>query len=245
LVTGASSGIGEACVRALTVDGWTVWAGARREERLGKLAAELGPSVRAIKLDITDAAAVDAMADRVTQLDVLVNCAGMSRADSRILDADPAQWRELFEMNVLGTLRVTQRLMPALLRSDNALIVIINSMASQAPSAGGGGYAVAKTALSAMTTVLRKEIPLHTALRITELNPGRVRTEFHLTRFGGDAERAAQVYRARGPGIVPLEPGDIAECVRWLATLPARVNVDIMNVVPVDQVDPAVGQRRG
>ncbi|MCL1839238.1 MAG: SDR family NAD(P)-dependent oxidoreductase [Propionibacteriaceae bacterium] len=244
VITGASSGIGAATTRTLAAQGWEVLACARSFEKLAQLAAECGANVIPVELDITNPDDVAALAASVDRLDLLVNNAGAAKPSARVLESSPQDWEWMFAVNVTGTLRITQALTPALLASNNALVVVICSMASQDTAAGGGGYAAVKAAESTMTTLLRKEFPLHAPIRITEINPGRVETDFHLHTFEGDAEKAAAIYRNRGAGITPLQPGDIAECIRWLTTLPARMNIDIMNVVPVDQVNPGVGPRR-
>jgi len=237
VVTGASSGIGAATARALAGDGWDVVVGARRVDRLDALADELGG--RAHELDVTDPASVDAFVASVPACRLLVNCAGGALGLSPIAEADEAEWRTMYDTNVLGVLRVTQRLLPALEASGDGQVVTIGSIAGSEPYAGGGGYNAAKFAVRAFMGVLRQEL-LGRPVRVCEIDPGLVETEFSLVRFGGDAERAAAVYA----GVDPLSADDIAECVRWVAARPPHVNIDQMVVLARDQAGARQVHRR-
>lgn len=229
LVSGASSGIGAATARALAADGWQVIIAARRVERLEALAQEIG--ARAHVLDVTSDDSVAALADTVGGIDLLVNSAGGAKGLDSIHDAKIDDWSWMYETNVLGTLRMTRAFMDRLTDNDG-LIINIGSVAAHTPYAGGAGYNAAKHGIAAMTRVLRLET--HTqSLRVTEIDPGRVATdEFSLVRFGGDAEKAKAVY----DNVLNLSAEDIAETVRWVASLPSHVNIDTMRVVPRDQV---------
>ncbi|MEJ4099123.1 SDR family oxidoreductase [Corynebacterium mastitidis] len=236
VVTGASSGIGEAAARALAADGWHVLAAARRYERVAALAGEIGGEAH--RLDVTDDASVAALARRVDDLggcDLLVNNAGGARGLDPVAEADIEKWRWMYEVNVLGTLRMSNALRGALAASPRGgLVINIGSVAGLTPYPGGAGYNAAKFGLRALTRVQRIEeaSAAPEGLRVTQIDPGRVHTEeFSLNRFGGDAERAAAVYR----DVLSLTAQDVAEAVRWVASLPAHVNVDHLHLMPKDQ----------
>ncbi len=237
VVTGASSGIGAATARALAADGWDVMVGARRVDRLKALAAEIGATAH--PLDVTDAASVDAFVASVGDCRLLVNNAGGALGLSPIADADEGQWRTMYDTNVLGVLRMTQRLLPALEASGDGQVVTIGSIAGYEPYPGGAGYNAAKFAVRAVMGVLRQEL-LGRPVRVCEIDPGMVETEFSLVRFGGDAPRAAAVYA----GVEPLSADDVAECVRWVASRPPHVNVDQLVVLARDQAGARQVHRR-
>ncbi|MDN4477562.1 SDR family NAD(P)-dependent oxidoreductase [Demequina lignilytica] len=236
VVTGASSGIGAAAARALAADGWHVVVGARRLDRLETLAAEIGGT--ALALDVTDDASVDAFAAAVERCDLLVNNAGGAVGTTPLAEADLDEWRWMYDVNVLGTVRVTKALLPKLVASGDGLVVTIGSIAAREPYKGGAGYNAAKHAEAALTRVLRLEL-LEQPLRVCEIDPGMVETEFSLVRFAGDAERAAKVYE----GITPLSAEDVAEAIRWVASLPAHVNIDTMMIMPRSQAGASVVHR--
>jgi len=229
LVTGASSGIGAATVRRLRAEGWDVVATARRADRLAALAEETGAST--IVADVTDDADVARLAEQVADggpLDALVNNAGgafgLDPVESSTLD----HWRQMYELNVLGTLRVTQALLPQLRDGDGGDLVVVTSTAAHGTYEGGAGYVGAKHAERMLATTLRWEI-LGEPVRIIEIAPGAVATEeFSMVRFDGDAERAAAVYA----GYEPLVADDIADSIAWTLTRPAHVNIDLVVVRP-------------
>ncbi|WP_018118208.1 SDR family oxidoreductase [Corynebacterium mastitidis] len=236
VVTGASSGIGEAAARALAADGWHVLAAARRYERVAALAEEIGGEPH--RLDVTDDASVASLARSVDDLggcDLLVNNAGGARGLDPVTEADIEKWRWMYEVNVLGTLRMSNALHGALAASPRGgLVINIGSVAGLTPYPGGAGYNAAKFGLRALTRVQRIEeaSAAPEGLRVTQIDPGRVHTEeFSLNRFGGDAERAAAVYS----DVLSLTAQDVAEAVRWVASLPAHVNVDHLHLMPKDQ----------
>lgn len=256
VVTGASSGIGEATVRRLVELGYTVIAGARRVERVKALAAEFAPgAVEAVHLDVTDEASVAALVAHVADrpLHVLVNNAGLSRGLARLEDAPEEHWRTMLETNVMGLYRVTKALMPSIRRAfgvprgtprgdveGHAHIVNIGSIAGFDTYVGGSGYAASKHAVRAITHTLRLE--LHgDPVRITEINAGLVETEFSLVRFDGDAEKAAKPYA----GIDPLVAYDIADLVHFAVSRPPHVNIDELVVRPVRQARVTLVARRG
>lgn len=227
-MTGASSGIGAAAARALAADGWSVVLGARREERIAALADEIGGWAHV--LDVTDQASVDSFVAGVSFCRLLVNNAGGAVGWAPVGEADISQWQAMYDTNVLGTVRMIRGLLPALEASGDGTIITIGSIAGYEPYPNGGGYNAAKFAVRAAMSALRQEV-LGRPIRVCEIDPGMVETEFSLVRFGGDADRAAQVYE----GVTPLSADDIAECIRWVAARPAHVNIDQMVVLARDQ----------
>ena len=229
VVTGASSGIGAATARQLAAEGYRVVLVARRKERLDALAAELGEAAEAVTLDVTDVEAVKAFAAGLDSCDVLVNNAGGAIGTDPVSAADPADWRSMFETNVLGALNFTQALLPKLIASGAGTVVMLTSTAGHIAYEGGAGYAASKHAMHAMTATLRLEV-FDQPVRVIEIAPGMVMTdEFSVKRFGGDADKAASVY-AGVPG--PLVAEDVADCIVWSVTRPPHVNVDLLIVRP-------------
>lgn len=237
VVTGASSGIGEATVRRLRQAGFDVVAAARRTDRLAALAAETG--ARWARLDVTDGASVMELASSLEGCDVLVNNAGGALGLEPIAEASEDDWLRMYHTNVLGTLRTTQALLPLLERSGDGHVVNVGSIAGYEVYPGGAGYTAAKHAERALTRTLRLEL-LGRPIRVTEIAPGLVETEFSLVRFRGDARRAAAVYR----GMTPLRAEDVADCIVWAVTRPSHVNVDLVVVKPRDQAAATVVWRR-
>ncbi len=230
VVTGASSGIGAATARRLAAEGYDVVAAARRLDRLEQLAGETG--VRPMVLDVTNDESVAALAAAVPECSVLVSNAGGARGLDPIADADVDDWRWMYEVNVLGTLRVTKALLPALRARGSGHVVVMGSTAGRIAYEGGAGYTGAKHAQAVFAETLRLEL-VGEPVRVTEIAPGMVATEeFSLQRFRGDAERAAAVY-AGVPG--QLSADDVADCVAWCVTRPAHVNVDLLVVKPLAQ----------
>ncbi|MFB8005389.1 SDR family NAD(P)-dependent oxidoreductase [Nocardia sp. NPDC056000] len=237
VVTGASSGIGEATARELAKQGYHVYVGARRVDRLEKLAAEIGGT--ALPLDVTDEESVRAFTEAIGEVNVLVNNAGGAKGLASVADADLDDWRWMWETNVLGTLRLTKALLPKLIASGDGLIVTITSVAAMTHYDNGSGYTSAKHAQAVLHRTLRGEL-LGQPVRLTEIAPGAVETEFSLVRFDGDAERAAKVYQ----GIDPLVAQDIAEIIGFVASRPAHVNLDTIVVKPRDQAEAGRFARR-
>jgi NADP-dependent 3-hydroxy acid dehydrogenase YdfG len=229
IVTGASSGIGAATARRLARDGFDVVCAARRADRIAAVAAEIGG--RALVLDVT-AASVTALANAVPTCSLLVNVAGGAIGAEPISAADPADWQAMYDTNVLGVLRVTQALLPALVASGAGHVIVVGSTAGRIVYEGGGGYTAAKHATAALTETLRLELNGQ-PVRVTEVAPGMVRTdEFSLNRHRGDAEKAAAIYAGVAE---PLTADDIADCIGWCATRPPHVNVDLLVVKPLAQ----------
>ena len=232
VVTGASSGIGAATAAQLAGAGFYVVLAARRADRLEEAAAHArtpGGSAQAQILDVTDVAAVSAFAQSLDRCDVLVNNAGGALGIEEVADADPGDWRTMYETNVLGSLNLTKALLPRLIASGDGTIVMLTSTAGFVAYEGGGGYAAAKHAQHAMAATLRLELSGQ-PVRVIEIAPGMVRTdEFALNRFRGDTDKAAAVYRGVRE---PLTADDIAEAITWAVTRPGHFNVDLMVLRP-------------
>jgi NADP-dependent 3-hydroxy acid dehydrogenase YdfG len=225
VVTGASSGIGEATARQLAADGFHVVLGARRRDRLERIADEIGGT--ALTLDVTDNTSVAEFAAAVPAARVLVNNAGGAMGAERVADADEEHWRWMWETNVLGTLRVTKAFLPKLIESGDGHVVTMTSIAAVEVYDGGSGYTSAKHAEGALHRTLRGEY-LGSPVRFTEILPGMVETDFSLIRFDGDADKAAAVYK----GLTPLVAQDIAEVVAFAVSRPAHVNLDSIVIKP-------------
>ncbi|WP_454164611.1 SDR family oxidoreductase [Gordonia iterans] len=230
VVTGASSGIGAATARALARDGYQVVVGARRTDRISELADEIGG--RAMYLDVTDAASVERFAGTLERVDVLVNNAGGAKGLAPVSDADLEDWRWMWETNVVGTLRMTKALLPALIASGDGLIVTVTSIAALDVYDNGAGYTSAKHAQGVLHRTLRGEL-LGKPVRLTEICPGMVETEFSLVRFDGDSDRADKIYQ----GLTPLTADDVADVIAFAASRPPHVNLDQIVLKPRDQAD--------
>ncbi|QYC38368.1 Serine 3-dehydrogenase [Nonomuraea coxensis DSM 45129] len=228
VVTGASSGIGEATARRLAAEGYDVVAGARRRDRLDKLAAEV-PGIRAVPLDVTSQESVDALAASLERCDVLVNNAGGALGLEPVAEGRLADWQQMYDVNVLGSLRMTQALTPKLIDSGDGVLVMLTSTAGLVSYEGGGGYCAAKHAQSSMAETLRLEL-VGQPVRVVEIAPGMVRSEgFAVTRFRGDQEAADRVYEGVPD---PLSSDDVADAIAWCVTRPAHVNIDRLVIRP-------------
>jgi NADP-dependent 3-hydroxy acid dehydrogenase YdfG len=239
VVTGASSGIGAATARRLATEGYHVVLAARRASRLESLVAEVtaaGGEATAVPGDVTSDADVAALAAAVAGLDgdleLLVNNAGGAAGSDPVEAASVADWQWMYDVNVLGTLRVTKALLPALVASGTGTVIVLSSTAGLIVYEGGAGYAAAKHAQTALAETLRLEL-CGRPVRVVEIDPGMVRTdEFALNRFAGDAVKAAAVYAGVAE---PLVAEDVADCIAWCATRPHHVNVDRLVVRPLAQ----------
>ena len=230
LVTGASSGIGAATARRLASDGLDVIVAARRLDRLEELAATIG--ARAVRLDVTDESSVAALVDQVGEVDVLVNNAGGAIGLESVAAGLLEDWQRMYDVNVLGTLRVTQALLPVLRSRPHATIVNVTSTAGLVSYEGGGGYTAAKHAERSLTDTLRLELNGE-PIRVVDIAPGMVHTEeFSLNRFRGDQERADSAYADVDR---PLSADDVAACIAFAVQLPPHVNIDRLVVRPVAQ----------
>jgi NADP-dependent 3-hydroxy acid dehydrogenase YdfG len=242
VVTGASSGIGAATARGLAAVGFQVVAGARRTGRLQALAEEVGAT--ALPLDVTDPTSIEAfraaVAERHGRADLLVNNAGLGAGLDPIAEGDDRDWQVMLDTNVLGLLRVTRAFLPLLRAAPHAHIVNLGSIAGFEVYPGGAGYTASKHAVRAVTGTLRLELNGE-PIRITEIAPGMVETEFSEVRFGGDSGRAAGVYA----GVQPLTADDIGDCIVWAVTRPPHVDIDLMVVRPVAQAAAYLVARSG
>jgi NADP-dependent 3-hydroxy acid dehydrogenase YdfG len=225
VVTGASSGIGAATARALAAAGFHVVLGARRVDRCAEIAREIGGT--AVRLDVTDADSVAAFAAAVPECRLLVNNAGGAKGLEPVAEADEEAWRWMFETNVIGTLRVTKALLPALIASGDGHIVTVTSIAAMEAYDNGAGYTGAKHAQAMLHRTLRGEL-LGQPVRLTEVAPGMVETDFSLVRFDGDQAKADNVYK----GITPLTADDVADVIAFAATRPSHVNLDQIVMKP-------------
>jgi NADP-dependent 3-hydroxy acid dehydrogenase YdfG len=232
VVTGASSGIGAATAVKLAEAGYHVVLAARREDRLAALAGRIrdaGGRAAAHRLDVTDRAAVDALAESLDRCDVLVANAGGAVGADTVADGDPADWLTMYQVNVMGTLYVTQALLPRLIASGDGTIVVLSSTAAFVAYEGGGGYVAAKHGEHALAATLRLEL-CGQPVRVIEIAPGMVKTdEFALNRYRGDAAKAAAVYAGVAE---PLTDEDIADAIAWTVTRPSHVNIDLMVMRP-------------
>jgi NADP-dependent 3-hydroxy acid dehydrogenase YdfG len=234
VVTGASSGIGAATARRLATEGFHVVAAARRAERLKSLVDEIG-NATAVTCDVTDddsvadlAAAVAGLGAPVT---LLVNNAGGARGMDQVADGSVEDWQWMYDVNVLGTLRVTRALLPALEAGGAGTIVTVGSTAGFVVYEGGGGYSAAKHAQRALVGTLRLEI-VGKPVRVVEIDPGMVRTEEFSRNRLGSQEKADAIYQGVRE---PLVAEDIADCIAWCATRPQHVNIDQLVVRPIAQ----------
>jgi NADP-dependent 3-hydroxy acid dehydrogenase YdfG len=228
VVTGAPSGIGAATAARLATEGFDVVLGARRRDRLEEVAAATGG--RALGLDVRSPGSVAAFAQEIERADVLVNNAGLASGTEPLADIPDERVEVMWETNVLGLIRVTRALLGKLEESGRGHIVNLGSIAGFETYKGGGGYTASKHAVRAITRTLRLEL-LGKPIRITEIAPGLVETEFSIVRYDGDRGKAKKPYE----GITPLVADDIADCVAWAVTRPPHVNIDEIVVRPLDQ----------
>ncbi|EEB63008.1 SDR family oxidoreductase [Corynebacterium amycolatum] len=233
VVTGASSGIGAATAKQFAAEGYRVVLGARREDKLEAVAEEIraaGGEATVYKVDVTSDDDVAALAKAEPRVDVLVNNAGGAWGMESVEGAVEEKWRWMYDVNVLGTLRVTRALLPAL-KTTSGIVLTVGSIAGRQVYTGGAGYNAAKHAERALVEVLRQEVAVD-GVRVTEIDPGRVHTDFSLVRFDGDETKAAAVY----DGVESLTADDVADIIVFAATRPNRVNIDFLQVTPIDQV---------
>lgn len=233
VVTGASSGIGAATAKQFAAAGFRVVLGARREDKLAAVAEEIraaGGEATVYKVDVTSDDDVAALAKAEPRVDVLVNNAGGAWGMESVEGALEEKWRWMYDVNVLGTLRVTRALLSAL-KATGGIVLTVGSIAGRQVYTGGAGYNAAKHAERALVEVLRQEVAAD-GVRVTEIDPGRVHTDFSLVRFDGDETKAAAVY----DGVKSLTADDIADIIVFAATRPSHVNIDFLQVTPIDQV---------
>ena len=243
LVTGASSGFGEAITRRSVRDGHRVVAAARRRDKLDALASELGGAVLPWTLDVTDAAAVAGLPDSLPEgwreVDVLVNNAGLALGLDPAQSAKVSDWDTMVATNVTGLLHVTRALLPGMVARDRGHVVNLGSVAATYPYPGGHVYGASKAFVAQFSLNLKADL-VGTGVRVTDLEPGLVGgSEFSAVRFGS-AERAAKVYE----GTTPMTPEDIAEAVAWVVGLPAHFNVNRIEMMPTCQASQALAIKR-
>lgn len=239
VVTGASSGIGAATAQQLAAAGFAVLLGARRKDRLDEVAAAIGPAARAHPLDVTDPDSVAAFAAAAPDCAVLVCNAGGALGLDPVIAADEAQWRWMWEANVLGVVRTVRAFLPKLVASGDGRIVVVTSIAGREIYPGGGGYTAAKHGAAAVTDTLRLEL-MDQPVRVIEVAPGMVDTEFSTVRFAGDRDRAAGVYA----GMTPLTGADVADVITFAVTRPAHVTIARLDLMPRDQASTRDVHRR-
>jgi serine 3-dehydrogenase len=232
-VTGATSGFGRAIATRFVKEGWQVIASGRRIERLEALRAELGAAIHPISFDIRDSDAIcnaiAALPESLQTIDLLVNNAGLALGTAPAQNADPAQWRQMIETNVLGLVNLTHALLPRLIAARGA-IVNISSIAASYPYAGGNVYGGTKAFVTQFSLGLRSD--LHgTGVRVTSIEPGLAETEFTLVRTGGNQQVSDDLYR----GANPITGDDIAETTWWVANLPPHLNINRLEVMPTSQ----------
>jgi 3-hydroxy acid dehydrogenase/malonic semialdehyde reductase len=235
LVTGASAGFGEACAEAFVRAGMTVIAAGRRKERLEALAARLGnEQVHPLVLDVRDRAAVEEAVSRLppalAAVDVLVNNAGLALGLEPAHRASLDEWEIMIATNCRGLVTMTRAVLPGMVERNRGHVVNVGSVAASYPYPGGNVYGATKAFVHQFTLNLRADLA-GTAVRATVIEPGMAETEFSLVRFQGDAAKARKVHE----GVTPLSPKDVAEVILWTVSLPAHVNVNALELMPVQQ----------
>lgn len=252
VVTGASSGIGEAVARALAKERVRLVLGARRQDRIDRLATELrdtGVEVLGLTLDVTSLDScehfVAEAAKRFGPIDVLVNNAGLARGRRNISEGDETEWDEMIDTNVKGLLRMTRLILPGMIGRDAGHVVNIGSVAALGAYEGGSVYCATKWSVRAITQALRLEVN-GSRIRVTEIDPGLVETEFSLVRFHVEenAEEARSKAAAVYDGLEPLKGADIADCIIWALTRPPHVDIDEIVIRPVAQAGMSKVARR-
>jgi 3-hydroxy acid dehydrogenase / malonic semialdehyde reductase len=244
LVTGATSGIGAACVDALIAAGARVVAAGRRAERLQALADRHGDRLLPLVLDVRDRAAIDAaiagLPPAFSAIDVLVNDAGLALGLEPAQRASLDEWEQMIDTNCAGLVTVTRAVLPGMVARDRGHVVNVGSVAGSYPYPGGNVYGATKAFVRQFTLNLKADL-LGTRVRATSIEPGMVDTEFSRVRFGGDEGRAKQVYE----GMQPLSAADVADAILWCVTRPPHVNVNALELMPVAQAFSAFSVKRG
>lgn len=246
LITGASSGIGASCAYQFAEAGAKLILAARRLERLQELADRLkkqfNTQTHLLQLDVRDRAAVASTLGNLPEswaaIDILVNNAGLSRGLTKLYEGNIDDWEEMIDANVKGLLYVTRAIVPGMVQRDRGHVVNIGSIAGRAAYPGGNVYCASKAAVRAISDGLKQDA-IGTAIRVTEIEPGLVETEFSVVRFHGDRDRANAVYQ----DLTPLTPDDIADVVLFCVTRPAHVNISEVLVVPADQANATLVHR--
>lgn len=236
LITGATSGFGQACAIRFAEDGWQLILAARRKERLKALQEKLGgeTSVHIMPLDVRDQEAVMTgltdLPKKFSEIDVLVNNAGLALGLEPAHESDLSDWNTMVDTNIKGLMYCTRATIPGMVRRNRGHIVNIGSVAGDWPYPGGNVYGATKTFVKQFSRNLRADL-FGTAIRVTNIEPGLAETEFSIVRFKGDEQKADQVYQ----GTKPITPEDIAEMIRWVVNLPPHININRLEVMPVCQ----------
>ena len=229
LITGATAGFGRAAARLFVKDGWQVIGTGRRQDRLDALAAELGAAFRPVALDMRDLAAVEAFGRATEGVDLLVNNAGLASPLAPLQDAEWGPLEQVIETNISGLVALTRVLLPGLIASKGA-VINLSSVAASYPYRGGAVYGGSKAFVREFSLCLRAD--LHgTGVRVTSIEPGMCETEFTLVRNGWDQEASDKLYG----GVEPLTAEDVARTIHWVATLPPHVNINALELMPVNQ----------
>jgi 3-hydroxy acid dehydrogenase/malonic semialdehyde reductase len=233
-VTGASSGFGAAIARRFATQGFRVVASARRADRIKALAAELGPAVLPVTLDVRDRSAVAEIVAGLpadfAEIDILVNNAGLALGMGPAQDADLDQWDQMIDTNCKGLTYCTRAILPGMVARGRGHVISLGSVAGTYPYPGGNAYAGSKAFVHEFSLALRSDLS-GTGVRVTCVEPGMADTEFSLVRFSGDQQKADATYN----GFQPLTADDIAESVYWAATLPPHVNINTIELMPTAQ----------
>jgi NADP-dependent 3-hydroxy acid dehydrogenase YdfG len=234
LITGATSGFGEALARRIVAGGGRVIATGRRKERLDALAAELGDAVLTRELDIRNKASIawvlGDLPDDFAAIDILFNNAGLALGLAKAHEADPDDWDQMIETNVLGLTRITRAVLPGMVARNRGDVVNVSSVAASYPYPGGNVYGATKAFVREFSLNLRADL-LGTKVRCTSIEPGMCDTEFSAVRFKGDQTSADKVYA----GMTPLSADDVAMLVEQVLRLPAHININTLEVMPVQQ----------
>ncbi|MFN4294679.1 MAG: SDR family oxidoreductase [Thermoflexales bacterium] len=242
-ITGASSGIGEACARAFAAQGAKLVLCARRYERLQKLAESLPVPTHIFKLDMTDRSAVEAavaaLPDGFREVDILINNAGLSRGLNKFQEGAIDDWEEMINTNIKGVLYVTRAILPGMIERQRGHVINLGSVAGHYAYQNGAVYCLSKAAIKSLTESLKQDL-LGTPIRVSSVDPGLVETEFSIVRFHGDVERAKKVYE----GVKPMTPDDVADAIVFCATRPPHVNINFIVMMAVGQSTPTTVYRQ-
>jgi len=246
LITGASSGIGAACARVFAGAGAKLILAARRLDRLEQLVLTLhGTSgqIHLLQLDVRDRSAVESAISTLppswSNIDILINNAGLSRGLSKLHEGNIQDWEEMIDTNIKGLLYLTRYVTPGMISRDRGHVVNLGSIAGHQTYPGGNVYCGTKAAVQAISEGLKQDL-LGTPVRVTSVDPGMVETEFSEVRFHGDTERGKKVYQ----GVTPLTPDDVADVIFFCVTRPPHVNINEVVLMPVDQASTTLVNRR-
>ncbi|MEA5620728.1 SDR family oxidoreductase [Cronbergia sp. UHCC 0137] len=246
LITGASSGIGAACAKIFSAAGAKLILVARRKERLQELGETLrldSTQYHLLELDVSDRSAVEFAISNLppawSNIDILINNAGLSRGLDKLHEGDIQDWEEMIDTNIKGLLYLTRFVVPGMVTRAKGHIINLGSIAGHQTYPGGNVYCGTKAAVKAISEGLKQDL-LGTPLRVTSVDPGLVETEFSQVRFHGDTERAQKVYQ----GLTPLTPDDVADVIFFCATRPTHVNINQVILTPVDQASATLVNRQ-